>query len=466
MKRILFVILFVILLAFPSAAHADIAPPAQPPGSNLQPGDEATQVRMLSETVLIEVQAGAPAKSLGQAHVTADFTMRNLGQAVESMAVRFPISASDGWFNFNELRDLQVKVDDRSVSTRRISGEDPYGSSSEVPWAEFDVDFPAGSDVQVEVRYTLEASGEYPFVWFKYILASGAGWKDSIGSADIIVRLPYAANNQNVLLEDDEGYFGTTRGGSISENEIRWHYEDLEPEVPDNFEINLVMPSAWEQVLTEQENVGKNPKDGEAWGRLGKLYKEMAFSSRGKGFRMETSSLDAGAEELYRNSLQAYEKAVSLKPADGLWHAGYADLLAYHAYFEVFNGENTTVETVHSLREIHEALELAPNDPKVQEIADEISFMFPNGMQRNGDTFEFPWLTATPPAPTSAAVNNTATESPPPTATREIEITSTTSPAETPVPSPALPVCSSAVVIPMLGICFARLGRRKKYPAR
>ncbi len=41
--------------------------PAQPPGSNPQPGNETTQVHMQAESVLIDVQATAPSKSLGQA---------------------------------------------------------------------------------------------------------------------------------------------------------------------------------------------------------------------------------------------------------------------------------------------------------------------------------------------------------------------------------------------------------------
>ena len=74
MRRLVVISIIVILLIFPSSASADIAPPAQPPGSNLQPGTESTQVQMQAETVLIDVQAGAPSKSLGgtaQQHLVA-----------------------------------------------------------------------------------------------------------------------------------------------------------------------------------------------------------------------------------------------------------------------------------------------------------------------------------------------------------------------------------------------------------
>ena len=111
--------------------------------------------------------------------------------------------------------------------------------------------FPPGQDVQIQVAYTLEASGEYPFVWFKYILSTGAAWKDAIGTADLIVRLPYPASDQNILFDPGNAYSSTTPGGVISGNEIRWHYDDLEPTADDNFEVDLVMPSAWENSLTE-----------------------------------------------------------------------------------------------------------------------------------------------------------------------------------------------------------------------
>lgn len=472
MRHFLLALLLAALFASPSAVSADIAPPAQPPGTNLQPGDAETQVRMLGEKVLIEVLASAPAGSLGRAHVTADFTMQNLGPLAESMAARFPIGASDGFYNILELEDLQVKVNGSSVSTRRISGEDPNGMSETVPWAEFDVIFPPGQDVQIQVRYSLEASGEYPFVWFNYILATGAGWKGTIGSGDIVVRLPYEANEQNTLFSADEGYIGTPRDALVDGNEIRWHFEDLEPSISDNFEVELVMPSAWEQALTEQNNVRQKPNDGEAWGRLGKLYKEMTFSSRRKGFRMDTVSPDPGAAALYQLSLRAYEQAVTLKPDDALWHAGFADLLTYHAYFVAFDAQGPSDEAMRGLREIHTALELAPDDPIVQQIAEDITYYMPKGIQRNGSAFDFPWLTATPGPPAGSVAAVTATQTGPAQPPADPQMSPVTATPEAAAPPPSLPGCASAVFLPLIALWIARAsfedlpaGARKKNAA-
>jgi tetratricopeptide (TPR) repeat protein len=463
MRRIVVLVTIVILFLFPISAAADIAPPAQPPGSNLQPGSETTQVQMAAETVLIDVQASAPSKSLGQAHVTASFTMHNLGAEAESMAVRFPISGNTGSNSYPLIRDLRVKVGGKPMPTRNIQGEDPNFGYDQVPWAEFDASFPPGQDVQIQVAYTLEASGEYPFIWFKYILSTGAAWKDAIGTADLIVRLPYPASDQNVLFNPAEPQDKSTPGGVISGNEVRWHYENLEPTVDDNFEVDLVMPSAWESSLTELTNINQNPRDGEAWGRLGKLYKAMSFSSRGKGFR--TFPMDPGGQELYQLSLQAYEKAVSLEPKDPLWHAGFADLLAYHAYFVNMEGTDATGEEVRALEEIQRSLDLAPTDPKVQEIATEIAYDFPDGMKPNGSTYDYPWLTATPLPPTPIAENVIATETLAPglaLTPTPVTVSPTAAGKPQPKPGPSIPFCGGALILPGVALIFTLAGKKDR----
>lgn len=439
-----------LLLVIPSrAARADIAPPGQPPGSNPGPADASTQVRMTAETVLIDVQRDVPASSLGRARVTADFTMRNMGSEPETMKVRFPISANNGAFGYPEIRDVAVLVNGKGARLQRTTGEDPAGGSTSVPWIEFDVTFPTQRDIPVRVTYTLEAAGELPFIWFQYVLSTGAGWYGTIGSADIIVRLPYVANFQNVLIAPADGSIETTPGGTFVDKEARWQFRDFEPTMNGNFEVELVTPAAWENVLNEQENVARSPEDGEAWGRLGKLYKELAFSARGKGFRLWGGRPDRGAQELYRLSVQAYEKAVELKPDDALWHAGFADLLAYHAYFGAFENQETEGEAIQSLKEIRRALALKRDDPQIQEIAAEIVAFFPDGMMPHAGTFEYPWLTATPQVTPSATV-----------AASESEAAATaihSGPASAPANASAVPARSSTPPASAAPICMGVL---------
>ncbi len=80
------------------SASADAAPPPPPVGSNIPPGG-LTNVRMMSETVTLDVQAST-------ALVEAVFYMRNLGEKDEDMLVRFPLY-HDGYSIYsNECGDF------------------------------------------------------------------------------------------------------------------------------------------------------------------------------------------------------------------------------------------------------------------------------------------------------------------------------------------------------------------------
>jgi tetratricopeptide (TPR) repeat protein len=455
MKRISLALLTLtlILFAFPSTVLADVAPPINPPGSNPQPGSEITQVRMMAETVLVDIQSDTTPGSLGRARVTADFTMRNLGAASESMAVRFPISANDGREQYPEIADIAIKVNGKKVSFQRANYPDIryYNKDNDVPWAEFDVTFPVGQDVVIQVAYSLNGSGYSPFTAFYYILETGAGWKDTIGSADIILRLPYPASTQNVIMDMQIGWGETTSGGVFNGNEVRWHFEDFEP-APDgnvqNMEFALVAPEAWQTVLKERDNVARNPNDSEAWGHLGMAYKRIFL--QGKGYRT-----DAGGEELYQLSIDAYEKCLALKPDDAQWHAGFADLLASRSYWDAWYGP--TPDTYRALDEIHTALQLAPNDPKVLEIAQNISYMFPDGISQNGSGYDFPWLTQTPtahpPTPTIAPV---VPATPVPTSTETPQVAPSEPTPVAPTSKPSLPICGSAALVGVIWLARKR----------
>lgn len=458
MRRFLLALFVALLLVAPRPAQADVAPPANPPGVNPAPGEEATQVRMEAETVLIEVLPARAGETLGRARVTADFTMRNLGTASETMAARFPISANDGFYNYPEISDIVIQVNGLSVPTRRTTGPDPQYASDTVAWAEFDVTFPASEVVSIRVSYTLEATGEYPYAAYYYILHTGAGWQGTIGRAELILRLPYEANEQNVIFSEI-GWGATTQGGAVAGREIRWVLEDFEPEWEDNLRIALVAPGVWEQVLAERARVAANPGDGEAWGRLGKLYKESFLLRR--GYRE-----DAGGGELYSLGVAAYEQAVTLLPEDALWHAGFAELLAYRAIFGAYTGEDVTPGLVRALEEIHTALTLRPNDPVVRQIADDFLYyllydeLFANALVETDAGYEFLWLMATPTALASMTPEPAApSETPAASATAMATTVPDGAPAAGEPSSGGLPLCG-AVLLP-LAFLFGRRRPRK-----
>lgn len=92
-SRLPIVILVAIIFFTTEPVRADIAPPDWPPGANLAPDSENTQVRMVSEKVVIDLKERIQSGSLGEAKVTAIFNMLNLGDDVETMFARFPLTS-------------------------------------------------------------------------------------------------------------------------------------------------------------------------------------------------------------------------------------------------------------------------------------------------------------------------------------------------------------------------------------
>ncbi|MBE7534441.1 MAG: hypothetical protein HS124_01745 [Anaerolineales bacterium] len=219
--RFLFSLLILFVLLLPShAVRADVAPPEAPPGTTLLPGEAITEVRMVAETVALTISEDPADAENAIAKTEAVFTMRNLGAAEEKMAVRFPLSFfngnSDGFNNFPEIKQIAVKINGQSVSTRReiqpsFNSEFSYRERDELPWAVFDVTFPPNKDVTIEVAYNVYGYGYYPYEAFKYILETGAGWNGTIGSAEIVVRLPYEVSEQNLDLTSQAGYGETKK---------------------------------------------------------------------------------------------------------------------------------------------------------------------------------------------------------------------------------------------------------------
>lgn len=426
-----------VFLLVVNPARADVAPPERPPGTNPLPGSETTHVRMVAETVVLDVQRRSADGGEGEARVQADFLMRNLGAVEERLEVRFPLSfwngASNGWGNFPELHDLKVLVEGASASTHRVMMAVTGGSAerAEMPWAVFPVVFAPGEDVRIRVSYTADGSGEAAFVAFKYILETGAGWYGTIGSADLIIRLPYEVSAQNVIFDEQTGYSTTTPGGVIEGRQVRWHYDDLEPTYEHNLEVSLVKPEVWEQALLEKEKVRLEAEDGEAWGRLGKAYKEMIRFRR--GYRQ-----DAGGLELFRLSFEAYEKAVTLLPQDALWHFGFADLLFGHYYWHVYLGGSTELsEILRAAEEISLAYTLNPDDERILSLIEEIKYSLPGAVEQTEGGYEFPILTATP-APGSSffPLRLVTPTSPPPATPFHTEGAATALPEPTRTPSP------------------------------
>lgn len=381
-------VFFLSMLVFIQPVRADVAPPQAPPGSNPVAGTVDTQVRMEHEKVVIAIQEVEDFDQKGTARVWAEFHMENKGGTAETLMVRFPISYDDGWGGYPEIEDLMVYVNNLSVDTSEIKLESgPEVWDTRISWTEFEVTFPPDEIVEIEVDYTLNGTGYYPFVTYEYLLQTGAGWKGTIGSAEIIVRLPYPAAPENVLLEGSTGWGGTTPGAELIENEIRWFLEDFEPESDHNISVALLRPSLWQRILDEQQYVSDFPQDGDAWGMLARYYKEATNLS--KGYRTDT-----GGISLYQQSISAYKKALELLPNDALWHFGYADLLLWRSGWGYGFTAEIREEFLEGLYQLHLAYQLDPNLEVVQNYLTAF-FLRDAVMEVNGE-YTFTWLTQTP----------------------------------------------------------------------
>jgi hypothetical protein len=453
-------ILLILSFAIPQTVRADVAPPESPPGTNPVPGNETTQVRMVAETVTLTISKHPSKPQNAIAKTEAVFTMRNLGTVEEKMQVRFPLTFfngnSDGFGNFPEIESIAVKVDGKTVPTKRenqafFNSGYSFQERDELPWAVFDVTFPPSQDVIIEVVYNVNGFGYYPYEAFKYILETGAGWHGTIGSAEVIIRLPYEVSEQNLDLTGEAGHGESTPGGVRSGNEIRWSFKDLEPTWEDNIRIVVVTPSLWEKVLTEKANVEKNPNDGEAWGRLGKAYKEIIVLP--KYLRNDPAGL-----EMLQLSREAYQNCLVILPKDSLWHYGYAELLWRSYYWQTQINQNPLAEI---LLELKTSLDLDPNNQQAKDLLQEIAWSIPEAVQMDGDSFILLGLTATPipPTPWGGFPTETPQPTPEPAPTQQAAaVPMESSPEE---PTARNPLCGSAFLLPaLLGMVFV-VKRRK-----
>jgi hypothetical protein len=357
-------------------ARAEVAPPPPPAGANLFPNIETTQVRMMSETVSINVVQTEPGEA-PYARVRAQFKMRNLGQAEENLQVRFPLNFLVDYMGdwqtceyplaYPEISDFTALVEGEAtpVSTTTQQKSDPGGVKGTVDvkcWASFPVTFLPGEDVDIEVRYTIQAApGLYGMsnnIQFYYVLVSGKDWKDTIGSAEIILSAPYTLTGKTLLGAQPEG-------GVVKGSEIRWKFENFEPDT--NITVGLLDPGHWKLINQQVKAVTANPQDGEAWAKLARAYRD-AVISEPDGFHGQS-----GGFEYYGQSLTAFAKAVGLRPNDADLRIDYAALLIRNAFNPIAGDADDIYHgLVVAVKQLQRALEIHPNHPRAIELLERL----------------------------------------------------------------------------------------------
>ncbi len=390
------------------SARANAAPPESASGAGLAP-EGSTQVRMVAERVVLTV-----APDGRRATVQGQYRLRNEGSQTEDLAVRFPLSYLTDEGNNRppcpEIRDLQVRVDGQPVNwTRQQSTPIAYCHEDSAPWAVFQVTFPPGQEVVVEVTYTQEAWGYEPYRVLTYIVETGAGWYGTIGQGEIQVVMPYTVSPGNIVLSGHVGFGRTAPPPRLEGQTLTWTFTDLEPTAQDNIWVLYVDPALWAEVEKWRAQTRSQPQDGDAWGFLGLALKRVlalpAGWEMGRGMRT-----DPGAQDLLQEALDAYAQAVRLRPEDPDWHFGYGELLAAAAQALLEAGGDPAQAHAYqaeATRQLAEALRLNPNHEKTRAFLQHYGWLLEGWVEVQGDNFVFVGLTATPPVPTPRPVTPT-----------------------------------------------------------
>lgn len=427
-----------------STAVADVGPVWTAQGADVAPGEEPTQIQMVSETVMVTVKALEPPADqawvrmdhLVTTHVEARFLMRNQGTEAETMEVWFPLTTGAEYGESvpypGQAENFAARVDGEPIPVEEAPGRDLLGFRDEVPWAKWAVTFPAGQDIELRVTYDTHPVGWGGWAVGYYILETGAGWHGPIGEGSVTFRLPYEVTPMNVqLAEIHEAYTGPDRPFEIKVKgtNVIWHFTDLEPRpsgeirtfelLPDtdNLILPMMEPSAWEEIEAAQAAAEEQPQSVEAQLRLAEALE--AGTQQVKFFLAN----EANAALIERTEA-AYERALELAPEDVDVLAAYLEWLAIPRHQE--EGGAAVGERYDAI--LSRALELAPDDPRVAKIENQVE-EWRRAMA--GATSE----ESTPSPPPTTKPSPTSTTKPSPTATRTPSPSPTATSTSTPVPT-------------------------------
>jgi hypothetical protein len=358
-------------LVYARPAWADAAPPWQPPGSSIDPGGFATHVQMMSEEVLLVIDAEEPTTDRrwgygGGGKVEARFVMRNQGEREESFDVLFPLGVSST-FDIETVKNFGAWVDGVPAPVSEVQREDPRRKVL-VPWATWPVTFPPGQDVVLRVTYDVVSVEWEPFFIYYYILETGAGWWGPIGEGTITFRLPYEMGQLNTVLYDHplgESYATCGNPGDlvIAGTDVMWRFSDLEPTPEDNFCLTILRPALWQGILAAQEEVATTPDSPGAYLRLARLQ-EAALPRMGGIFAGVVST---GNSPMWAElALASYERALELAPEDVEIYVEYLELLGSVLWSDL----ETPARRDAFVSTLEQAQQLAPDDERLHSIAE------------------------------------------------------------------------------------------------
>jgi len=377
-------------------AHADAAPPWTAQGASVDPGETPTQVRMVSEEVLLTIEGQEQetddshlASDFMAGHVEATFVMRNQGAETESFDVWFPLTMSDEEFGpSNQIRNFTAWVDEVPVKVSESAGRDLLDFEESVPWATWPVTFPPGQDTILRVTYDVFPIGYRPFGDFHYILETGAGWQDTIGEATVTIRLPYPVTPENTTLDPAVSRHAPYPDGfQVQGNEVVWHFTDLEPTADDNVRLNVLEPDRWQALVAAREAAAAAPDSAEA-------QLELARAARGAVSMKHGVNPFGGGDALAQVASDAYARSLKLDPQQSEIYGEYAEWLLWTS--NRYLSENGTYpEALYDV--VARGLERSPDDERLLEIQ---KFIASREVQSTATPTVRPTLPSPTPVPT------------------------------------------------------------------
>ncbi len=234
---------------------------------------------------------------------------------------------------------------------------------------------------------------------------------------------------------------------SIEENQIRLHWDVLEPTNQDNIALYILQPHLWQEILRRRVQVIGSPDDAAAWEALAKAYAAAAVEKH--GFFYNPPIVD-----LY---IQACERALVLDPQNASLHMQFA----YNLYNSPDYQEDYYKAVVRN--ELAIVMQLDPANPEAAMLLQSLDVAEQKLMTTPG-----PFPTKFVPTPTEYGYivpTETVTPEPLKTATPTMTLvptktsTSIPSPTVTPVP-PEIPSRSgnSPWLLVLVGIIIAAAG--------
>jgi len=153
-----------------------------------------------------------------QASTVVQFEFRNEGPA-QVVTMGFPEQVIYARASYERFR---VEVDGRPAPAKPTRWAETFYKTEWTRWWVHRVRFAGGQRRIVQVSYrerpARDSSGGCSYA---YLVGTGRGWKGSIGSADIVIRLKRFPSYSTV--------FADPGGVSRQENVVTWHFDNWEP---------------------------------------------------------------------------------------------------------------------------------------------------------------------------------------------------------------------------------------------